>query len=488
MAASDAFARNLYSDAATAPPKESRLPSKSAFLRMMILAEMGADCLASAGIVAALLLVSPFDRGHAVHGPVHLVFAGSILAALVTVFLLHADGAYCGDGSPLQIRETARMLRTSAQLVVLMTVAALLFGTHSSHVPLAFAAVLIPLVLVLEKHAVLAVIRMLRHRGHGVEPVVVWGTGDSGRRAASSLLYSPRLGLRPVAVIEDDPVIDGDRLFGLGYRRSRPIPVLRAPITAALLKSWECNTLVVAAESRLSRAFAPAIAAAHSAGMRVALIQDSALPARRRAELLNLQGMRSATMSSLDEPRYHTIAKRVVDLAFSAVILIGLAPLLLLIALLVRLDSPGPALFVQKRVGVHGTLFDMFKFRTMHIGVAEYDPSPTMATDRRITRIGRLLRRTSLDELPQFVNVLIGNMSLVGPRPEMPFIVDRYDAFHRQRLQVIPGITGLWQLSAHRTSPIHENILYDLYYIRNRTFFMDAAILAHTLFFAMRGV
>ena len=92
----------------------------------------------------------------------------------------------------------------------------------------------------------------------------------------------------------------------------------------------------------------------------------------------------------------------------------------------------------------------------------------------------------SLDELPQLVNVLLGNMSLVGPRPEMPFIVQEYTPEHRQRLQVIPGITGLWQLSADRACPIHQNIEYDLYYLRNRGFFMDMAILIHTLFFAAR--
>jgi lipopolysaccharide/colanic/teichoic acid biosynthesis glycosyltransferase len=94
-----------------------------------------------------------------------------------------------------------------------------------------------------------------------------------------------------------------------------------------------------------------------------------------------------------------------------------------------------------------------------------------------------------MDELPQLMNVLLGNMSLVGPRPEMPFLVHRYNSQHRQRLQVIPGITGLWQLSADRGFPIHENIHHDLYYIRNRSFFMDLAILIRTLFLAMhRGI
>jgi lipopolysaccharide/colanic/teichoic acid biosynthesis glycosyltransferase len=158
------------------------------------------------------------------------------------------------------------------------------------------------------------------------------------------------------------------------------------------------------------------------------------------------------------------------------------------IALLIRLDSSGPAVFVQKRVGLNGRLFDIYKFRSMYIDVPRYDLSPATSDDRRITRIGRLLRRTSLDELPQLVNVLLGDMSLVGPRPEMPFVVEFYNSRQRQRLQVTPGITGLWQLSADRVFQIHENIEYDLYYIRNRSIFIDTAILVHTLFVAMRGV
>ena len=99
-----------------------------------------------------------------------------------------------------------------------------------------------------------------------------------------------------------------------------------------------------------------------------------------------------------------------------------------------------------------------------------------------------MLRRTSLDELPQLFNVLAGSMSLVGPRPEMPFIVEQYNDTHRQRLQVKPGLTGLWQLSGDRAFRIHENIEYDLYYIQRRNFFMDLAIVLHTVVFAMRGI
>ncbi|MDR3413010.1 MAG: sugar transferase, partial [Formivibrio sp.] len=142
----------------------------------------------------------------------------------------------------------------------------------------------------------------------------------------------------------------------------------------------------------------------------------------------------------------------------------------------------------QMRVGRGGKTFELYKFRTMRVEAPKYGFHPTDSDDPRLTRVGRWLRRTSLDELPQLINVLKGEMSLVGPRPEMPFIVERYNNYHRQRLQVIPGLTGLWQLSADRAFLIHENIQYDLYYIRNRNFFMDLAILLHTAVFAMKGM
>ena len=215
--------------------------------------------------------------------------------------------------------------------------------------------------------------------------------------------------------------------------------------------------------------------------MRVALPIDPAPEKRPRKESIDALAVDPIA------PLHYAVAKRTADVIVSSLLLLLLAPVLSLIAVLVWLDSPGPIFFIQKRVGRNGKLFDMYKFRSMYPTAPRYALSPTQSSDTRITSVGRFLRRTSLDELPQLINVFLGNMSLVGPRPEMPFIVRRYNSRQRQRLQVIPGITGLWQLSADRAFPIHENIHYDLSYIQNRTFFMDLAILLHTPFRALRG-
>lgn len=186
--------------------------------------------------------------------------------------------------------------------------------------------------------------------------------------------------------------------------------------------------------------------------------------------------------------RGYELLKRTFDVIFAAAIIAAVMPLGLIVALLIRLDSGGPVFFRQRRVGKDGQLFLMYKFRSMHADAPMYAVSPNDRTDRRITRVGRSLRMCSVDELPQLLNVIKGEMSLVGPRPEMPFLVEQHLAEHRPRLQVRPGITGLWQLSPARASRIHENPHYDRYYIRNRSFSMDLAILLYTPFFLMRGI
>jgi lipopolysaccharide/colanic/teichoic acid biosynthesis glycosyltransferase len=165
-----------------------------------------------------------------------------------------------------------------------------------------------------------------------------------------------------------------------------------------------------------------------------------------------------------------------------------LFPLFVLVAILIKMDSPGPVFFRHRRVGKDGDHFVLWKFRSMRTDVPEYEPSPRSVADDRLTRIGRLIRRMSVDEMPQLINVLKGEMSLVGPRPEMPFIVARYHPVECKRLIARPGITGLWQISPARAFPIHENIQYDLHYIRNQNFFLDCTIILRTIAAVIHGV
>jgi exopolysaccharide biosynthesis polyprenyl glycosylphosphotransferase len=180
-------------------------------------------------------------------------------------------------------------------------------------------------------------------------------------------------------------------------------------------------------------------------------------------------------------PWLYEPVKRCLDVAIAALALVASAPLCAWIAWRVRATSPGPALFVQERVGLDAAPFQILKFRSMRADAEAYARGPAHGADARVTRFGRWLRASSLDELPQLWNVLRGEMALVGPRPEMPFIVANYDAWQRRRLSVKPGVTGLWQILGRKDLPMHENLQYDFYYIRNRSLVLDAWILLKTI-------
>jgi len=190
--------------------------------------------------------------------------------------------------------------------------------------------------------------------------------------------------------------------------------------------------------------------------------------------------------------RTYRVAKRTLDIVLSAGLLIGLSWLLLAIAIAVLIDSRGPLLFWQTRVGRGGQPFQMVKFRTMRQerrrclavpppGLGERRRHHKSARDPRVTRLGRVLRRTCLDELPQLWNVLRGEMSLVGPRPELPEIVAGYEPWQHARHLVMPGITGWWQVNRNGRRLMHESTELDLHYIRHQSFWLDVWILLRTL-------
>jgi exopolysaccharide biosynthesis polyprenyl glycosylphosphotransferase len=194
---------------------------------------------------------------------------------------------------------------------------------------------------------------------------------------------------------------------------------------------------------------------------------------------------------------YQRLIKRGFDLVVGTLCLLVSAPLMALVALAVRLESPGPVIFRQQRVGENGRLFTMYKFRTMVVGaeqlqeaLATYDGEGHVIAkpqdDPRITGIGFFLRRSSLDELPQLVNVLKGDMSLVGPRPEMPWLVAKYEPWQHKRFAIPQGMTGWWQINGRSDKPMHLHTEDDLYYIQNYSVMLDLLILWRTIFAVIR--
>ena len=190
------------------------------------------------------------------------------------------------------------------------------------------------------------------------------------------------------------------------------------------------------------------------------------------------------TIAKLNEGQIavgYKVSKRFIDEIIAIITILITLPLWLIIMLAIKLDSKGPVFFKQERIGYRGKKFFIYKFRSMYIHTPHYAKTPKNKADKRVTRIGTWLRRTSLDELPQLINIIKGDMSLVGPRPEMPFIVEKYKPIYRWRLLVLPGLTGLWQISGRSDKPLAENIKYDLYYIKKQSLLLDLIILLRTI-------
>lgn len=177
---------------------------------------------------------------------------------------------------------------------------------------------------------------------------------------------------------------------------------------------------------------------------------------------------------------YARRGKYIIDFFAALILVLLFSPIMILIAVLIKVSSRGPVLFSHKRVGINNNLFVIYKFRSLHIDTPSYSENPESTDDQRITSIGKWIRKTSLDELPQLFNVIKGEMSLVGPRPEMPFLAEQYEKLENQRHLVRPGMTGLWQLSSKRKGTIREGIPIDLEYIMNLSLWKDFKILLRT--------
>jgi len=460
------------------------------FGKVLMFLETAADGITvTVAVVAAYTIYHWLNLGKRVdYSSLSVWYIAFAIAALYVV-LLHREGAYLPGSSLLKVRETERAFRVAAQ-TLLLTLPVTFFGHYQlSRWVFVIGLFITPILVVVEKHFLVVCGRAMLSRGFGVQRVLIYGAGSSGRRVFSALARSaPKLGLKPVAITDDNPNLAGQEVFSASYRRQDSLRVLCEPVTEELLERLQCALLVVAIPILDGEKFAHLVRVARKAKARIAYLPDQARTLNYWTQEANIDGIMLSIVGRATKSWHYDIVKRPFDVLASLILIAVFAPFVLFAAFKIRWGSPGPILFRQKRVGQDGRLFDLYKFRSMYVDAPQYDYSPKATADTRITPFGRFLRRTSLDELPQLINVLKGDMSLVGPRPEMPFIVEEYNAVHRQRLQVTPGITGLWQLSADRAFLIHENIQYDLYYIRHRSFFMDFAILLHTVIFAMRGI
>jgi exopolysaccharide biosynthesis polyprenyl glycosylphosphotransferase len=325
----------------------------------------------------------------------------------------------------------------------------------------------------------------LRRRGLGVDRLLIVGVGEVGRTVMRHVVAQPTLGYHVIGFVDDDPEkanTDIGRFSALGNTAQIP----------RLVKEMAVDEVIITLPWMYHRKIVSIVAQCEREQVRVRIVPDMFQMTLSHLDVEDLGGIPMIGMREISIGRTATFVKRAMDLTISLIGVILLLPFFALLALLIKLDSNGPVFFSQIRVGKDEKLFACYKFRSMRQGAEaeqanlrtlnEADgPIFKIRDDPRITRMGRFLRRSSMDELPQLFNVLMGHMSIVGPRPAPPSEVQRYQPWHKRRLEVAPGLTGLWQVSGRSELSFDEMVLLDLYYIEHWSPLLDVQIMLRTV-------
>jgi exopolysaccharide biosynthesis polyprenyl glycosylphosphotransferase len=345
---------------------------------------------------------------------------------------------------------------------------------------------------------------LARRRGVNLIPTLIVGRGPEAALCIQEMRARPELGYRVIGIVDN------------GIETGSPTSFEGVPVIGGLqglpeaIRESGANEVIISDPNVPGEVlFEVMIQTGRRRGVefRIAPTLLNCLPSKTEIDQVGSLPMVTLFRSPLSNSA--RLAKRGSDLIVTSLALLILSPVWLLIALLIKLDSRGPVFYKQERVGMDGRVFLFYKFRTMQAGTDDaahrefqkryisgqpdsnlgddQRPAYKLRADDRVTRLGRILRRTSLDELPQLFNVLRGEMSVVGPRPPIPYEVESYELWHRKRLDMKPGITGLWQVSGRNRLPFDEMVRMDLYYIENWSLLLDVKIILQTLPVMWRG-
>jgi len=329
--------------------------------------------------------------------------------------------------------------------------------------------------------------RRMLEAGIGVHNAIIVGINEKSRELFAMVSEHRALGYRVVGFVNPnggDKRIDSSHENVLG----------RLSDLGSILRDHQIKEVLVALESSEHDAVLRVIAACDGHDVGIKIVPDLYDIVSGQARTNQIYGFPLIDVMPELMPQWERATKRVLDICVSFLILAAGSPFLLLTALAIKLDSRGPVFYVQERVGREGKVFRMIKFRSMeHNAEAASGPIWARRKDPRVTHVGKFLRKLRLDEIPQFINVLDGDMSLVGPRPERPFFVDKFSQevpLYVRRLKVRPGITG-WAQVKHKydetVEDVRKKVQYDLFYIENMSIRMDLKILLHTIYVVLRG-
>jgi exopolysaccharide biosynthesis polyprenyl glycosylphosphotransferase len=405
----------------------------------------------------------------------------------IWIFSLATFGAYASPRTTSRLQYTWAVGRAVAvALASLLTILFLLKIQYVSRVVIVTFGVLDFLVLAGVRLGVVAYFQNALRHGEHFRRVLIVGTGTRARRLAETLLHSADWGIRIVGHLDPDPARVGDRILGSSVLGT-------VGDISSVLKENVIDDVILA----IPRAMIPDVDkiahACEEEGVKLGMMADVFDVHVARMRLVDLGAIPLLTLEPVAHEEWKLFVKRLMDLGLALLSLPVVLPIIAIGSVLVRLDSPGPVFFVQDRVGLHKRRFRMLKFRTMTAGAEQLQaqvehlneakgPIFKIANDPRITRIGRLLRRSSLDELPQMLHVVTGDMSLVGPRPMSVRDVDLFDhGLQRKRFSVKPGLTCLWQVSGRSELSFSRWLELDLQYIERWSLGLDVKILFKTI-------
>ncbi|MBD3232014.1 exopolysaccharide biosynthesis polyprenyl glycosylphosphotransferase [Candidatus Dependentiae bacterium] len=415
-----------------------------------------------------------------------IIFAGFGLVQLVSFYLVKL---YKKEISYLNFDELRRLIKGLLLGFILNLSLILAFNLEKLILNYFYFAylVLIP-ALFLQKYFLYWMIKSNYLKGKWVKNVLIYDACPTGRTLMKKLFEAPQLGYKPIGFI-DEKYKAGTLIDTKSDETKARIPVLGAlKDFNDLINNYKIEQLFVATPAIKPGDLKRINHLTKKYGVPFKLIPNIIGESLYNISVDYVSGIPVMETKKSRLNFYNAILKRAFDVVIAVLTIIFFAPVYLLITLLIKSESKGPVIFKQKRIGLNGQAFVMYKFRSMKLNAPKYATTPKDGSDKRITKIGKFLRKTSLDELPQFFNVLKGNMSIVGPRPEMPFIVERYNNIQTQRLTVKPGITGIWQVTADRNRPIHENLDYDFYYINNQSILLDLVVIFRTVWFGVFGL
>ncbi|MDY6794804.1 MAG: sugar transferase [Actinomycetota bacterium] len=321
-----------------------------------------------------------------------------------------------------------------------------------------------------------------------IRNTLIVGSGNVGKDVARKLIKHNAFGLNPVGFVDDDPLYT--KFEEPELRNLRVLGGLKD--IYPILKDFEVEKVVIAFSNTTSEQLLDLTSKCNEMGVECSIVPRLFEVITNEIMVNEIGGIPLVRLREKKIEGINHVLKTIEDYVLGTVILLFALPLLIATSIAIKLDSPGPVFFRQKRMGKNGKCFNCLKFRSMvenaedlqgeimNLNEAE-GPLFKIRKDPRITRVGKWIRKSSLDELPQIFNVLAGQMSLVGPRPPIPEEVIQYKEWHKQRLNVRPGITGLWQVNGRSNSPYDEMIKYDLYYIERWSLWLDVKIMLRTV-------